>query len=89
MKITLVRSGGIIPMTKKSEKEVDWSDDELHTILQSITVERKSPGLARDANSYSLQVGDRTIAVDWDKIPKKYQQLFDEMKDGLKIEKKG
>lgn len=88
MKITLVRSGGIIPMTKKAETDVDWSQDELNELLQTIGVERHSPAIARDASSYSLQAGDRTLSIDWDKIPGKYKKVFEEMKDNLKIEKK-
>lgn len=76
-------------MTKKAEKDVDWSEDELNSLLNAIGIEKHSPGLTRDASSYSLQADGRTVPIDWDKIPDKYKKAFEEMKDNLKIEKQG
>ena len=86
MRITLLRTGGIIPITKKAEKNVDWTDDELSELMEVI----KNEGAAdqkRDATEYQLKYDAGTFSIEWEKIPAKYKKTFEELKDNLKIVK--
>lgn len=84
MQITLLRTGGIIPMTKKAEKDVSWSEQEAQELMKTIGIENYKPGESRDATGYQLTLNNETIAIDWEKIPLKYQKTFEELKDSLK-----
>jgi len=85
MKITLVRTGGFIPITKKSEKEVDWTDDEFKLLVSTIKTDGR--GAARDNTSYLIKSKAGTFPIDWGKIPAKYVDTFEELKDNLAIVK--
>jgi hypothetical protein len=50
MRITLLRTGGIIPVTKKAEKNVDWTSDELSELIKVIKNE-EGAGLKRHLKS--------------------------------------
>jgi hypothetical protein len=89
MLITLIRTGGFIPITKKAEKEVDWSESEMRQLLDQIEKKDEGPGQARDATEYQLMYNAGTFSIDWDKIPAKYKKMFDELKDNLAIVKPG
>ncbi|MCW3115594.1 MAG: hypothetical protein JWR18_3990 [Segetibacter sp.] len=86
MRITLIRNGGIIPMTKKAEKDVDWSEDEMKGLLKTIKNDEDA-GEKRDASGYQVVYNAATHSIDWDKIPAKYKKTFEELKDNLKIVK--
>lgn len=86
MHLTLIRTGGIIPMTKKAEKEVDWSEDELKGLLKTIK-NNEGPGEKRDVSEYQLMYDAGIHPIDWEKIPAKYKKTFDELKDNLRIVK--
>ncbi len=88
MLITLIRTGGIIPITKKAEKEVNWSEDELSKLLKVIKIDDKDAGQKRDANEYQLMNNSETFSIDPEKVPTKYKKTFDELKDNLRIVKK-
>ena len=88
MQITLLRTGGIIPITKKAEKEVDWSEDEMNELLSHIKLESDDPGQARDATGFHLKNNAGTVPIDMEKVPAKYKKAFEELKDNLKIVKK-
>jgi hypothetical protein len=88
MHITLIRTGGIIPITKKAETNVDWSDSELDVLLKAIGGKGESPGQSRDAMGYQLATGTGTFTIDLEKVPAKYKNTFDELKDKLKVVKR-
>ena len=87
MLVTLLRTGGIIPMTKKAEKEVDWTEDEMQELLKKIKNSEEGPGQQRDATSYHLTSTAGTFSIDWEKIPPKYLKTFEDLKDNLKFVK--
>ena len=86
MLITLIRTGGIIPVTKKAAKEVDWTEDEMRELLKQIQND-EGPGQKRDATGYEIMYNAGTFSIDWDKIPAKYKKTFEELKDNLAIVK--
>ncbi|MCW3081439.1 hypothetical protein [Segetibacter sp.] len=86
MRITLLRTGGIIPVTKKAEKNVDWTSDELSELIKVIKNE-EGAGQKRDATGYQLKYNAGTFSIDWEKIPAKYKKTFEELKDDLAIVK--
>ncbi|WP_147203627.1 hypothetical protein [Segetibacter aerophilus] len=88
MRITLLRTGGIIPITKKAEKEVNWTSAELKELIQAIESKDDGPGQRRDASDYQLKYNAGTISIDWEKIPASYKKTFEELKDNLTIVKK-
>ncbi|MDB5247396.1 MAG: hypothetical protein JWQ40_1790 [Segetibacter sp.] len=89
MKITLLRTGGILPLTKKAEKEVDWSEEETGKLIDAIKVEDDSPGTMRDATTYQLMNNAGTFSIDLEKVPAKYKKTFEDLKDNLKVVKPG
>ena len=89
MHITLVRTGGIIPMTKKAEKAVDWSEEEMSNLLKHIEQKEDVAGQMRDGSGYQLINNAGTFSIDLEKVPAKYKKTFDELKDNLTIVKPG
>ena len=89
MKITLITTGGILPLTKKAEKEVPWSEKEMKEMLKKVKLEKEDPGKTRDGITYHLNYNDETVPIDWQKIPEKYKKTFDDLKDDLKVVKPG
>jgi len=86
MHITLIRSGGFIPVTKKAETDVSWTDAELQALLTKIEADDE-PGNRRDATSYELETNAGTCSIDIDKVPAQYAGVFNELKNNLKIVK--
>ncbi len=86
MKIRLVRSGGFIPLIKKAETETEMSEQELTGLLDLIQADPSAPRI-KDGNSWELEIGERTTAIDPEKVPDEYKELFDKLKDNLKIVK--
>lgn len=89
MEINLLRTGGIIPILKKATKEVDWSENEIEELLDSIRIANDDPGRMRDNNQYQLLYNDKTFSIDLEKIPPKYKKAFENLKDNLQIVKAG
>lgn len=87
MKIELIRTGGIIPVIKKAEKEVDWSEEDIQEIINR--TEAEEPGKMRDATNYHLNYNAGTFPIDLEKVPAKYKETLEELKDNLKITKPG
>jgi len=87
MKINLIRTGGFIPVTKKAEQEVDWSEEEVQLLIDAIKT-GEAPGHARDKAGYHINYNAETFSIDWEKIPAKYITTFEELKDKLAIVKK-
>ena len=87
MKITLIRTGGLLPITKEAEKEVDLSEDEMQSLLETIKT-NDEPGEARDKTSYLINYNAETLPINWDKIPAEHIKTFEHLKDNLTIVKK-
>ncbi len=88
MKLTLIRTGGIIPIIKKANAEVDWSENEIDELINSFTEDDKSATM-RDSTQYQLKFNDQTFSIDLEKVPLKYKKVFEQLKDNLKIVKQG
>jgi hypothetical protein len=86
MRITLLRTGGFIPVTKKAETDVNWTDEEIEKLVDEIKTD-DDPGNKRDATSYQLVYDGGTCSIDIDKVPPQYRDTFDELKSHLKISK--
>lgn len=87
MKITLLRTGGIIPMLKKATKELNWSDKEMDALMASIKTEDDDFSKMRDNTQYQLMYNNQTVSIDLEKIPEKYKKTFDNLKDNLQVVK--
>jgi len=87
MKIKLIRTGGFIPLTKTAEAEVNMTDKELVSLLDSIQPDPKAHRI-KDGNYYELNIGIYTSPVDLEKVPDEYKALFSKLKGDLKIMKK-
>lgn len=89
MEITLLRTGGIIPMLKKATKEVNWSENEMNELIKSITAESDHPGKMRDNTQYQLLYNNETFSIDLEKVPEKYKKTIEGLKDNLQVVKPG
>lgn len=86
MKITLVRSGGIIPIRKVSQTEVNWMEEDIIQLKKSAEILNASPGLVRDGVFYHLKTDIENFPIDWTKIPSKYKSTLEKLKEKLAIE---
>lgn len=89
MEITLLRTGGIIPMLKKATKEVNWSENEMSELIKSITAESNYPEKMRDNTEYQLLYNNETFSIDLEKVPEKYKKTIEGLKDNLQVVKPG
>jgi hypothetical protein len=88
MKIKLIRTGGFIPVTRMAEAEISITDSDLGILLKVIRADPHPP-VIKDGSYYELTVGSTRIPVDLNKVPAKYQKLFVELKENLRIVKPG
>lgn len=86
MEVTLIRTGGIIPITKKAITDADWTKKEMNELINLLSID-ENPGQKRDAAQYKLKLNDQTFSIDLEKIPLKYTDVFDRLKDNLQIVK--
>lgn len=86
MEVTLIRTGGIIPITKKAITDTDWTENEINELVNLLSAD-EAPAQMRDAAQYQLKLNDQTFSIDLEKIPLKYTDVFDRLKDNLKIVK--
>jgi hypothetical protein len=84
MRIKLVRTGGFIPITKSAETEVNLSDKELASLLITIR-SNTAASKVKDGHYYELTAGSQSLAVDLEKVPEEYKELFNKLKNDLKI----
>ena len=84
MKIRLIRTGGIIPITRAAEAEVEISSRELAGLLEKIQPDPSAPRI-KDGNYYELTAGSSRAPVDLEKIPDEYKALFSKLKSDLRI----
>lgn len=93
MHITLTRTGGIIPVTKKAETEVSLTENEMQEIRNSAEIKENKNTLMRDSTAYMLSYNNDSFEInvdfeiDVDKVPAKYKAMFDALKDNLRIVK--
>ena len=86
MKIKLIRTGGFIPITKMSEADVNFTDQELVRLIEVIKPDPSSQRI-KDGNSYQINIGAKNTPVDLEKVPEEYRELFNKLKNELKIVK--
>ena len=84
MKIKLIRTGGLIPVTKISETEVTLTEKELISLLDSLQPEPAAHRI-KDGNYYEVTVGKYRSPVDLEKVPDRYKELFSKLKSDLRI----
>ncbi len=89
MKVTLLRTGGIMPMLKKATKEVNLSEKEMNELIDCIRVEIDNQGKMRDSTLHQLIFNNQTFSVDLEKVPQKFKKTFDSLRDSLQIVKQG
>jgi hypothetical protein len=84
MKIKLIRSGGLIPLIKTAEVETELSEQELSGLLELIQTDPSSSRI-KDGNNWEFEIGERSAPIDPEKVPVEYKELFDKLRDNLKI----
>lgn len=84
MKIRLIRTGGLIPVKKAAETDLDITDRELRRLIEKIRYDLKGYRV-KDANYYELSVGSQSTPVDLEKVPAEYKELFTRLKAEMKI----
>ena len=84
MKIKLIRYGGFIPLIKVAEKDTDFTEEEINSLLASIKADQKRPRI-KDGNSWELSIDGNSTFIDPEKIPDEYKDLFRELKNNLRI----
>ena len=84
MKIKLVRTGGFIPVIKVAEAEVEISEEDLTKLLGKIKSDPSSMRI-KDGNYWELTSGDKVTAIDPERVPDEYRELFDKLKGELRI----
>ena len=88
MKIRLVQSGGFLPVTKVAVTEVDWTKEEGEDFLSEIAVDdSKKSSQVRDGIDHTIEIDDKEVTVDLKKASGKYAEIFEELKNNLKIVK--
>lgn len=85
MKIELSKSGGLFASLKKASTEVDWTDEEAEHII-SLMAGQGEEG-HRDAVYYTLDLKDKSVTVDLQKVPANYKAVFDELQNNMKVER--
>ena len=87
MTITLTQSGGLLPITKEADAEVDWSEDECDELLKEVAVPGQKSSATRDGIYYTLNINDKEVAVDPENATGKYAEVLSQLKKDLKIVK--
>jgi hypothetical protein len=86
MKIKLIRTGGLLPVTKVAETEVYLSETEIIRLLDAIKPDPAARHI-KDGNYYEITIGTSSSPVDMNNIPNEYKDLFSKLKGELKIMK--
>jgi len=88
MKITLVQSGGFLPVTKQASAEVDWTEDECTHLLKQIAVPvSEPPAVVRDGIDHTVEIDGKATQVNIDKASGKYAAEINKLKSKLQIVK--
>ena len=86
MKIKLTRNGGLLPVKKSAEAEIDIKIEELDRLLDLIKADPSAIRI-KDGTIYDLSVGNTVTRVDLERVPKEYQVFFEKLKLALKVVK--
>ncbi len=88
MKIKLIQTGGILPVTREATTQVDWTAEESEAMLKKITL---SPGeitaQVRDGMDHILEIDGKEVSVDITKAAGKFAAVLGDLKSNLKIVK--
>jgi hypothetical protein len=84
MKIKLKRSGGIVPVKKEAVKEVNWTDNDVYDLIHAAGRKDEPLQHGRDTTSYFLELENKSVQLDLEKIPLKYKTVFEQLKKELK-----
>ena len=88
MKIKLVQSGGLLPVTKEAVTDVDWTQEESKKFLNEIAADdNKKSSQVRDGIDHTIEIDNKEVPVDLEKVPGKYAEVLDHLKKNLKIVK--
>ena len=88
MKIKLVQSGGLLPVTKEAVTDVDWTNEESENILNEIAVgDNQKSSLVRDGIDHTIEINNKEVTVNLEKASGKYAEVFDRLRKNLKIVK--
>lgn len=88
MKIKLVQSGGLLPVTKEAVTDVDWTKEESKKFLNEIAADdKKKSSQVRDGIDHTIEIDNKEVSVDLEKVSGKYAEVFDHLKKNLKIVK--
>jgi hypothetical protein len=82
MKVELSRSGGFFASIKKASIDVDWNDEDAEQILSAM--QEHADEQKRDAIHYTLSLQGKTALINLNKIPERYQEVFDHLQKNLK-----
>ena len=63
MEITLLRTGGIIPIQKKAKEVVTWDEKEIEALIDHIKTENSPSRQARDNTQYQLVYNDKSFSI--------------------------
>lgn len=86
MKIKLIETGGILPITKVASAEVDWTSTECEAMLKKIAVlNTKDASGVRDGKDHILEINGKEITINLNKADGKFAAVLDELKTKLKI----
>ena len=86
MIIKLVQNGGVIPITKEAATKVDWTKDEINTMLKNVAItQTASNSQVRDGIDYTLEIDGEETPVDISKADGKFLDVFEKLKGNLKI----
>jgi hypothetical protein len=77
VKIKLIRTGGLLPVTKEAVGDVDWSEKEFGELMLAIGTGGDSDSSARDQVYHILEANGKSFPIDLTKIPKAYRPVFD------------
>lgn len=87
MKIKLQRFGGMVPLKQEASTHVDWTDHELDQLIDHICTDDQKNPTSMNAFCHYLEVDGREIPVDLKKVPPKYKDTFEGLKNDLKYVK--
>ncbi len=89
MKIKLVQSGGLLPVTKAAVTEVDWTTEECEDMLKQIELLGKHKlSKVRDGIGYTIKINNNETEIDPEKASGKTAEILARLKENLQIVKR-
>ena len=88
MKIKLIQSGGLLPVTREAVSEVNWTKEEISKLLKRISLKANPGAMAiRDGIDHTIEIDDKEVAVDLNRASGKYAETFNQLRSNLKTVK--